>query len=41
MGIGADVQQVGIPDRFVPHATQAEQRQELGLDEDGLLGSFR
>ena len=36
IGVRADVRRLGIPDRFVPHATQAEQRRELGLDEDGL-----
>jgi 1-deoxy-D-xylulose-5-phosphate synthase len=41
IGVSADVKRLGIPDRFVPHATQAEQRRELGLDEDGLLASFR
>jgi 1-deoxy-D-xylulose-5-phosphate synthase len=41
IGVAADVKRLGIPDRFVPHATQAQQRQALGLDEDGLLASFR
>ena len=40
-GIAAPVHRLGIPDRFVPHATQAEQRAELGIDEDGLLAAFR
>ncbi len=41
LGIAAPVHRLGIPDRFVPHATQAEQRAELGIDEDGLLAAFR
>lgn len=41
IGVSADVRRLGIPDRFVPHATQAEQRRELGLDENGLMTSFR
>jgi 1-deoxy-D-xylulose-5-phosphate synthase len=41
IGVAADVKRLGIPDRFVAHATQAEQRKSLGLDEDGLLASFR
>ncbi len=41
LGIVAPVHRIGIPDRFVPHATQAEQRAEIGIDEEGLLGTFR
>ncbi len=41
LGIVAPVHRIGIPDRFVPHATQAEQRAEIGIDEEGLLGAFR
>jgi 1-deoxy-D-xylulose-5-phosphate synthase len=41
LDVRADVRRLGIPDRFIPHATQAEQRQELGLDEEGLAASFR
>jgi len=41
LGIAANVRRIGIPDAFVPHATQAEQRRELGLDEEGLAGRFR
>jgi 1-deoxy-D-xylulose-5-phosphate synthase len=40
-GIRADARCVGIPDAFVAHATQPEQRAELGLDEAGLLATFR
>ena len=41
LGIAAPVKRLGISDRFVPHATQAEQRAELGIDEEGLLRAFR
>ena len=41
LGLLADVKRLGIPDSFVPHATQAEQRKSLGLDEDGLVAAFR
>ena len=41
LGIVAPVHRIGIPDRFVLHATQAEQRAEIGIDEEGLLGTFR
>ncbi|HEV8268295.1 MAG TPA: 1-deoxy-D-xylulose-5-phosphate synthase, partial [Thermoanaerobaculia bacterium] len=41
LGVAAKVKRIGIPDVFVPHATQIEQRRELGLDEEGLLAAFR
>ncbi|HYN43527.1 MAG TPA: 1-deoxy-D-xylulose-5-phosphate synthase, partial [Thermoanaerobaculia bacterium] len=41
LGIVAPVHRIGIPDRFVLHATQSEQRAEIGIDEEGLLGTFR
>ncbi len=41
LGVRADVKRIGLPDRFVPHATQAEQRRDLGLDEEGLAATFR
>jgi 1-deoxy-D-xylulose-5-phosphate synthase len=41
LGIVAPVHRIGIPDRFVLHATQSEQRSELGIDEEGLLATFR
>jgi 1-deoxy-D-xylulose-5-phosphate synthase len=41
LGIVAPVHRLGIPDHFVLHATQAEQRAELGIDEEGLLRTFR
>ncbi|HEX7578470.1 MAG TPA: 1-deoxy-D-xylulose-5-phosphate synthase, partial [Thermoanaerobaculia bacterium] len=41
MGISARMKRIGIPDRFVPHATQQEQRKELGLDEESLAAAFQ
>ena len=41
LGVVAPVHRLGIPDRFVLHATQAEQRAEMGIDEEGLLRTFR
>src|ERR1039458_8361037 len=41
IGVAADVKRLGIPDSFIPHATQAQQRQALGLGEERLLASFR
>ena len=41
MGISARVKRIGIPDRFVPHATQQEQRKELELDEESLGAAFQ
>jgi 1-deoxy-D-xylulose-5-phosphate synthase len=41
LGIDVSVHRIGIPDRFVPHATQVEQRADIGIDEDGLLRAFR
>lgn len=41
LGVVAPVHRLGIPDRFVPHATQPEQRAEMGIDEEGLLRAFR
>ncbi|MEO6324014.1 MAG: 1-deoxy-D-xylulose-5-phosphate synthase [Thermoanaerobaculia bacterium] len=41
LGLAARVKRIGIPDRFIPHATQVEQRHELGLDDEGLLQAFR
>ncbi len=34
---GVFVKRLGIPDEFVKHATQAEQRQKYGLDEQGII----
>src|SRR5258706_7953285 len=41
LGVAAKAKRIGIPDFFVAHATQVEQRRELGLDEEGLLAAFR
>lgn len=41
LGIVAPLHRLGIPDHYVPHATQAEQRADLGIDEEGLLRTFR
>jgi 1-deoxy-D-xylulose-5-phosphate synthase len=41
LGVVAPLHRLGIPDRYVPHATQAEQRADLGIDEEGLLRTFR
>jgi len=41
MEISARVKRIGVPDRFVPHATQVEQRHDLGLDEEGLAAAFQ
>jgi len=41
MEISARVKRLGVPDRFVPHATQQEQRHELGIDEEGLAAAFQ
>ncbi len=41
MGISARVKRIGIPDRFVAHATQLEQRRELGLDAESLAAAFQ
>lgn len=34
---GVSVKRLGIPDEFVYHATQAEQRHKYGLDEEGII----
>ncbi|GIX31571.1 MAG: hypothetical protein KatS3mg124_2043 [Porticoccaceae bacterium] len=33
--------QLGLPDRFVPHASQGRQRQLCGLDPEGIVQSIR
>jgi 1-deoxy-D-xylulose-5-phosphate synthase len=35
------VKRLGIPDEFVEHATQAEQRHKYGLDEEGIILAVR
>lgn len=39
--LGVDVLRLGVPDRFIAHATQAEQWREVGLDADGILRAAR
>ena len=34
------VEGIGIPDRFVPHASQAQQRASCGLDAEGIFGKI-
>lgn len=34
---GVRVKRLGIPDEFVKHATQAEQRRKYGVDEEGII----
>ena len=34
---GHKVVRLGVPDRFVEHATQAQQRGDLGIDVDGIV----
>jgi len=38
---GIRVKRLGIPDEFVRHASQAEQRHHYGLDEDGIIGAIK
>jgi 1-deoxy-D-xylulose-5-phosphate synthase len=38
---GVEVKRLGIPDAFVKHATQAEQRREYDLDEEGIIRTIR
>jgi 1-deoxy-D-xylulose-5-phosphate synthase len=38
---GVDVRRLGVPDRFIAHATQPEQWEEVGLDTEGILRSAR
>lgn len=35
-GIAVPVKRVGVPDRFMPHASQTSLRQQIGLDKDGI-----
>jgi deoxyxylulose-5-phosphate synthase len=32
---------LGIPDEFVNHATQAEQRDKYGINEEGIILAIR
>ncbi len=38
---GVWVKRLGIPDEFVKHATQAEQRDKYGIDEGGIVSTIR
>lgn len=38
---GVSVKRLGIPDEFVKHATQAQQRRKYGLDEEGVIQAIR
>jgi 1-deoxy-D-xylulose-5-phosphate synthase len=38
---GVSVHRLGIPDRFIDHATQAEQRRELRIDATGIAEQVR
>ncbi len=38
---GVQVKRLGIPDEFVKHATQAEQRSKYGLDEEGIKRAIK
>jgi 1-deoxy-D-xylulose-5-phosphate synthase len=38
---GVKVHRLGIPDRFIDHATQAQQRRELRLDAVGIAEQVR
>ncbi len=39
-GIGAIVKGLGVPDRFIPHASAAEQRRSFGLDGEGIYSQL-
>ncbi len=38
---GVRVKRLGIPDEFVRHASQAEQRHQYGLDENGIITAIK
>jgi 1-deoxy-D-xylulose-5-phosphate synthase len=38
---GVLVKRLGTPDEFVKHATQAEQRQKYGIDEEGIASAIK
>jgi 1-deoxy-D-xylulose-5-phosphate synthase len=40
-GIHTDLLQLGLPDCYIEQATQAQQLQEAGLDDDSLLQAIR
>jgi 1-deoxy-D-xylulose-5-phosphate synthase len=35
-GVVVPVKRIGLPDRFLPHASQKVLRQQVGLDKDGI-----
>ena len=39
-GIGAIVKGIGVPDRFIPHASAAEQRRSFSLDGEGIYSQL-
>ena len=41
LGMQVDLLQLGLPDRFIEHGTQAEQLAQAGLDEDSLLHAIQ
>jgi 1-deoxy-D-xylulose-5-phosphate synthase len=38
---GVSVKRLGIPDEFVRHASQTQQRHQYGLDEYGIIGAIK
>ena len=38
---GVLVKRLGIPDEFVKHATQAEQRHKYAIDEEGIIRAIK
>ena len=38
---GIRLKRLGIPDEFVKHATQAEQRSRYGIDEEGIIRAVK
>jgi len=39
-GMDAIVKSIGVPDRFIPHASAAEQRRSFGLDGEGIYSQL-
>ena len=39
-GMDAIVKGIGVPDRFIPHASAAEQRRSFGLDGEGIYSQL-
>ncbi|HOW56893.1 MAG TPA: transketolase C-terminal domain-containing protein, partial [Smithellaceae bacterium] len=38
---GVQLKRLGIPDKFIEHATQAQLREKYGLDEDGIYRTVK